>query len=397
MPSWTGNLIQHERLPLTVSTSDDIDALLIVAARLGASEIIFQTGRPVLTQIHGAWSALTPTWLQTAAVEHVCVHVSAKASVVSRLYSGLDFDTALTVHDHQTRSDEGEPLAYRFRINLTAGHYETGNGIQVVCRSIPTEPPTVEAIELEPEIVAASTPANGAVIVSGAVGSGKSTTLAALLRRIVEGRTSVAGNVVTYESPIEYLFDRISSPACTISQHEIGRHLPTFAEAVRNSLRRYPALLQIGELRDAETILAAIEAANVGTPFFSTVHSNDTAHIMRRMMMVFPQDAQFRAFHDILDMSRLLISQVLVPRIGGGRICLREWLLVTDDDRRQIARAGIDGCAEEMRRIMQAGHSGRSMSETIRRALDRGAISIRTASSVLRQYGYREESDALAA
>ena len=104
------------------------------------------------------------------------------------------------------------------------------------------------------------------MLIAGPTGSGKTTTYAAMLRWIIEGNTPIAGNILTYESPIEFLFGNIPSATCIVAQQEIGLHLVGgFAEGVRNSLRRNPALVVVGELRDAETIQAALEVANMAS------------------------------------------------------------------------------------------------------------------------------------
>ena len=115
------------------------------------------------------------------------------------------------------------------------------------------------------------------MVIAGETGSGKTTTLAALMRRVLEEPTPIHGNLITYEAPIEFVFEAIDSSTSTVMQHEIGLHLPSFAAGVRNSLRRKPALLLVGELRDMETIMASVEAANTGHPIYTTTHANDVA------------------------------------------------------------------------------------------------------------------------
>ena len=283
-----------------------------------------------------------------------------------------------------------EAIGHRFRINVTAGYYEGDVGVQIVCRHIPADPPTVAQNGTEPEIVAESTPAQGAVIIAGETGSGKTTTLAALTRRILEEPTPIYGNVLTYEAPIEFVFETVPSASCTVMQHEIGVHLPSFAAGVRNSLRRKPALILVGELRDMDTVLASVEAAQTGHPIYTTTHANDVAHILRRLTLKFPADLQVQAFHDVLTSTHLLVSQLLVPKVGGGRVCLREWQVLTDPVRREVARAGMAEAVETLRTIIARGEDGRSMKVTVRTALDAGVIDVTTARRVLDRYGYRD-------
>jgi defect in organelle trafficking protein DotB len=263
--------------------------------------------------------------------------------------------------------------------------------VQIVCRHIPIEPPTVEALKVEADIVLESTPAQGAVIIAGATGSGKTTTLAALMRRVLEEPTPIKGNILTYEAPIEFVFEGVPSGSCFIMQHEIGLHLPSFDAGVRNSLRRKPSLILVGELRDKETILACAEAANTGHPIYTTAHANDAASIVRRLTLKFPADLQIQAFHDVLATTHMVVSQLLVPRVGGGRVCLREWQVLTDPIRREVSRAGMEHSIDTLRTIIQRGDEGRSMKATVFAALQDGTIDTATANRVLENYGYRDD------
>ncbi|MET0428446.1 MAG: ATPase, T2SS/T4P/T4SS family [Microvirga sp.] len=386
---WTG--AERYAVPdIHLQAREDVTRVLIHAVRNDASDVIFQTGRPVLASIHGRLAALTRTWLQPTTLSRIATDLTSTDSIMSKLYGAQDYDRAISIADPSERDAHGEPLKHRFRVNVTAGHHEGDVGVQIVCRHIPIEPPTVQALKVEAEIVEESTPAQGAVIVAGETGSGKTTTLAALMRRILEEPTPIHGNILTYEAPIEFVFEHVASAHCTIMQHEIGLHLPSFAAGVRNSLRRKPALILVGELRDMETITASVEAANTGHPIYTTTHANDAAHVIRRLTLAYPADLQSPAFHDILSTTHMLVSQLLVPRIGGGRICLREWQVLTDPVRREISKAGIEHSVDTVRRLIQRNEDGRSMKTTVLAALEAGSINRATANRVLDRYGYRD-------
>ncbi|KMO42119.1 secretion system protein E [Methylobacterium variabile] len=369
---------------------DDVCRLLVHAVAIDASDVIFQSGRPALASVHGHLCALTRVWLQPSTLARIATELTSTDSIMSKLYSGQDFDRAITIEDRAGAGRDGEPIRHRFRINVTAGYYEGDVGVQIVCRHIPAEPPTVAGLEIDGDVVAESTPAQGAVIVAGETGSGKTTTLAALLRRILEEETPIHGNVLTYEAPVEFVFENVPSATCTVMQHEIGLHLPSFAAGVRNSLRRKPALIMVGELRDMDTILASVEAAQTGHPIYTTTHANDVAHILRRLTLKFPADLQVQAFHDVLASTHLLVSQLLVPRVGGGRVCLREWQVLTDRVRREVARGGMADAVDTLRTIIGRGEDGRSMRVTVMAAVEQGAIDVKTARRVLDRYGYRD-------
>lgn len=386
---WTGPTRYPEQ-EIVVHGREEVSRLLVHAVSVGASDVIFQSGRPVLASVHGHLCALTRVWLQQSTLARIATDLTSTDSIMSKLYAGQDFDRAITIEDRTSPNAQGEPLQHRFRINVTAGYHEGDVGVQIVCRHIPADPPSVATLGVEPEIVEESTPAQGAVIVAGETGSGKTTTLAALMRRVIEEPTPIHGNIITYEAPIEFVFENVPSASCTIMQHEIGLHLPSFAAGVRNSLRRKPGLLLVGELRDMETIMASVEAANTGHPIYTTTHANDVAHILRRLTLKFPADLQEQAFHDVLATTHLLMSQLLVPRVGGGRVCLREWQVLTDEVRREITRAGMAHAVDALRTIIGRGHGGRSMQVTVTGALSRGEIDTATARRVLARYGYRD-------
>lgn len=386
---WTGPT-RHPDRPVIVHGRDEVSRLLVHAVAIGASDVIFQSGRPVLAAIHGDLHALTSVWLQPSTMARIATELTSTDSIMSKLYAGQDFDRAITIEDRIGGGRDTEPVRHRFRINVTAGYHEGDTGVQIVCRHIPADPPTVLALGVEDDIVAESTPAQGAVIVAGETGSGKTTTLAALIRRVLEEDTPIHGNVITYEAPIEFVFEAVPSGRCTVMQHEIGLHLPTFAAGVRNSLRRKPGLVLVGELRDMHTVMASVEAAQTGHPIYTTTHANDVAHILRRLTLMFPADLQTQAFHDVLGSSHLLVSQLLVPRVGGGRVCLREWQVLTNPVRREVARAGMAESVEALREIIGRRQDGRSMKDTVALALDRALIDVATARRVLERYGYRD-------
>ncbi|MCF4130139.1 type IV pilus twitching motility protein PilT [Methylobacterium sp. SyP6R] len=386
---WTG-ATRYPDTPITVHGRDEVTRLLVHAVSLEASEVIFQSGRPVLASVYGHLCALTQVWLQPTTLARIAAELTTTDSIMSKLYAGQDFDHAITVLEQDVGNRDAEPIKHRFRINVTAGYYEGDVGVQIVCRYIPADPPTVAQNGTDPEVVAESTPAQGAVIVAGETGSGKTTTIAALMRRILEEDTPIHGNILTYEAPIEFVFENVPSKNCTIMQHEIGLHLPSFAAGVRNALRRKPGLIMVGELRDMDTVMASVEAAQTGHPIYTTTHANDVAHIVRRLTLKFPADLQVQAFHDVLSSTHMLVSQLIVPKVGGGRVCLREWQVLTDQVRREVARIGMAEAVDTLRAIIARGEDGRSMKVTVKNALDAGTIDVATARRVLDRYGYRD-------
>src|SRR3990167_3604701 len=144
---------------------------------------------------------------------------------------------------------------------MVEGH----DGLQITARTIPSDPPTLAEMELPKPILEAIAPEQGVVYITGATGSGKSTLLAAIIRDIAESIESHR-KILTYEAPIEFVYDSVEKISSIVSQSEIPRHLPSFAAGVRNALRRKPRLILVGEARDPETISAVMEAAMTGHP-----------------------------------------------------------------------------------------------------------------------------------
>ncbi len=267
------------------------------------------------------------------------------ANGTTQILSGKDVDTHYEMRP--TRSER-----YRFRINGTGCQVEGHDGIQITARTIPTSPPDLASLGLPEEIIKHMAPRQGTVVITGPTGSGKSTLLASIIKELLlqpEGNRKM----LTYESPIEFVYDMIEAPSSLISQSEIPRHLPSFAAGVRNALRRKPGLILVGEARDTETIAAVIEAALTGHPVYTTVHSNGVADAVRRMISTFPADERHGRALDILETLRLVVWQQLAPATDGKRVALREYLVFNDMIRDKLLDIPIENLAAETRKLLK--------------------------------------------
>jgi defect-in-organelle-trafficking protein DotB len=209
------------------------------------------------------------------------------------------------------------------------------------------------------------------VLVTGPTGSGKSTLLAAGNRMLIESPHG-CGKMLTYEAPIEFTYDTITSRRSLVAQSEIPRHLPTFAAGVRNALRRKPEIILVGEARDRETIAAAIEAGQTGHTVYATVHTTGVASTIRRMVSTFePSERTERAF-SLMETVRMIVTQTLVPKIGGGRVALREYMVFTDEIREKLLGMTYDRWPSEL--IAMVEKYGKSMEKAAKQAYDAGLI-----------------------
>lgn len=325
-------------------TPAELDRVLLHCVNLNASDITFQTNLAIMAEIHGRIVPVTVRKLSNTEVGDLLNSIYG-ANATTQILSGKDVDTHYEVRP--TRAER-----YRFRINGTGCQVEGHDGIQITARSIPTTPPDLESLDLPAEIIENMAPRQGTVVITGPTGSGKSTLLAAIIKTLLQ---QPDGNrkMLTYESPIEFVYDMIQAPSSMISQSEIPRHLPSFAAGVRNALRRKPGLILVGEARDTETIAAVIEAALTGHPVYTTVHSNGVADAVRRMITTFPADERHGRALDILETLRLIVWQHLAPATDGKRVALREYLVFNNTIRDALLNTPIDNLAANTRKLLK--------------------------------------------
>ncbi len=347
-------------------TPAHLNPLLAFCAGLNASDITIQTNEPIYTEVYGRLIRVTNRKLSNTEVGEI-LNAIYGPNGTTQILSGHDVDTHYEFHPTRTER-------YRFRVNGTGCQVEGHDAIQITLRTIPSTPPKLADLGLEPEVLEAIAPYQGVVYVTGATGSGKSTLLASIIRDIIEKEDSNR-KVLTYESPIEFVYDSIEKPSSIVSQSEIPRHLPSFAAGVRNALRRKPRLILVGEARDAETISAVLEAALTGHPVYTTLHSNGVAETMRRLVTSFPEGERHGRTIDIIETIRLAIWQQLVPTIDGKRVALREYLIFTEEVRDILLSAELDNITAVTRQLVKK--HGQTMAADARKKFEQGLISER--------------------
>jgi twitching motility protein PilT len=286
----------------------DLNALLRRAVELGASDIHLKLDQPPMLRRDGAIAPLSE-----------CPPLGA-----ADLLGALETVTRVTPERLRTFHESGDlDIAYtadglpRFRVNA----FRQRGAISFAFRVIPRDVPSFEQLNLPTGVGRLASEHRGLVLVTGATGSGKTTTLAAMLDHINRTRHQ---HIVTIEDPIEILHpDR----NCIVNQREIGLDTENFAQALRRVLRQDPDTILIGELRDAETAQTALQAAESGHLVFSTLHTVDAAETVGRMIEFFPPGKQQQIRSVLAGVLRGVISQRLLPRLGGGRIAAVEVML----------------------------------------------------------------------
>jgi len=207
----------------------------------------------------------------------------------------------------------------RYRVNL----FRQQRGAGAVFRVIPSKILTVDQLGLPVQVRRVAKLQSGLVLVTGPTGSGKSTTLAAIIDLINETQNL---HIITIEDPIEFVHP---NKRCIIHQREIGAHATSFAEALKAAGREDPDIILVGEMRDRETIAMALSAAERGTLVFGTLHTNNAAKTMDRIISVFPAGEQEGARNVLGETIRAVVAQQLLPRIGGGRVAALEILFAS--------------------------------------------------------------------
>lgn len=341
----------------------DIDAMLMWGVRNNASDISIQTDRQVMGEINGVLYPLTRRPFDSADMSSFLNQVYGP-DAIAKLAAGKDLDLS-----YEIKLDRHERV--RFRLNITAILSRGRDAVQATMRVLPNIPPTMADLGIEPQIIDSWAPRQGLVLVTGPTGSGKSTLLAAGMRQLIE-RPTGCGKLLTYEAPIEYVYDAITGPKSLVAQTEIPRHLPSFAAGVRNALRRKPNIILVGESRDRETVSAAIEAAQTGHAVYSTVHTVGVAATIRRMISVFEPAERTERAYALMETLRLIVTQALVPKVGGGRIGIREYLVMTDDLRERMLESPLERWTSEAQRLVT--QFGCPMERSAQKAFDAGLI-----------------------
>jgi len=284
-----------------------IDKLLQACVKQGASDIHIAVGQPPVFRLHGRLRRLETKVLEPE--DSVALMKSITPERCQRELQeqgGCDFGFAF--------GDQA-----RFRVSVFT---QRGN-IGMVLRQIPTTMLTPEQLGLPDVVTKLVLKPRGLMLVTGPTGSGKSTTLASLVNYINE---NVDHHIITIEDPIEFYHYHKKS---TVNQREVGVDVPSFAEAIRRALRQDPDVILVGELRDLETIEAAITAAETGHVVFGTLHTNSAQGTVNRIIDAFPGNLQDQIRTQLSTSIIGVVAQTLIPKIGGGRVAAYEILICT--------------------------------------------------------------------
>ena len=329
----------------------DITELLAFSAKQGASDLHLSAGLPPMIRVDGDVRRIN-----LPPMEHKEVH-------------GLIYD----IMNDKQRKDYEEfletdfsfevPGVARFRVNA----FNQNRGAGAVFRTIPSKVLTMEDLGMGQVFKDISSVPRGLVLVTGPTGSGKSTTLAAMMDYINDTRYE---HILTIEDPIEFVHD---SKKCLVNQREVHRDTLGFNEALRSALREDPDIILVGELRDLETIRLALTAAETGHLVFGTLHTTSAAKTIDRVVDVFPAEEKSMVRSMLSESLQAVISQTLMKKMGGGRIAAHEIMIGTSAIRNLIRE---DKIAQMYSSIQTGGSLGmQTLDQCLERLLQKGLIS----------------------
>ena len=302
-----------------------IEQMLLVSETV--SDLNFSTGQKPQIEISGSLHSVTPLGLgklsgfQTEMIAMAILRDNAEAARLLAVHGTADLSYAL-------------PGKCRFRVNI----FQQRGSYSIVMRLIPHEVPSFESLNIPPQLAEICDMRNGIVLLTGPTGSGKSSTLAAIIDRINETKSY---HIVTIEDPIEFLH---THKKCTINQREVGSDTKDFSSALRAALRQAPKVILVGEMRDLETAEIALEAAETGHLVLSTLHTIDASKTIDRIIGLYPKNEEKIIRTRLAQTFRYIVSQRLVPRADGkGRVAVVEVLKSNQRTREYVERGETEG------------------------------------------------------
>jgi len=328
----------HEPLIDAFFGPESVNAFLAWAATNGYSDVIFTTNRRITYRKYRKTYVSRQNSLTESQVDTVAATLISEGASV-RALTAKPTDSA-----YATPKDADTGARHRFRVNLTAVQaHDSDNSIAIVCRSIPGKPWEYSRHNVDAALEAALFPDIGLSIVSGPMGSGKTTLTASIIRKITEETQKY---IVTYEDPCEFDFSLLNS-AIPVAQTQIGRGVESFSDALGNVTRRSADVIYWGESRDPDSIRSLTVACDLGAAVYTTAHANDVAETIPRLVRMFPSDKRDGMQAALVSTTSSIIFQRLIPAKNGGVIPFRTHLVLTDNFKGRVIDLELGALARE--------------------------------------------------
>lgn len=343
--------------------TETLNNLLRVCHSGKVSDISLIPNDPPWVRQEGKWHRLNDVPIRRGEIERFVADMTKSPSTPAKAMSGEDQDFA-----YEVPVGRGEFI--RFRVNATGCKIDQDVGISVVMRAIMPTPPSIHSMNVEPEIIQAITPLYGLVLITGPVGSGKTTLIASAMREILVTQPK---NVLTYEDPVEFDLRNIEGRIGLITQTEISKGLRDFSRAPRNSLRRAGDVVLFGESRDLDTLRNLSIVAETGVAVYTTVHTNSVAETISRIVREFSVDERDGLAAALVTSMRLIVHQRLFRNRQGRRIALREYLIFDEDIRQTLVKISYENLAQAIDILVD--DRGQSLAAAAKKSYLKGDLS----------------------
>lgn len=338
--------------------SVSIKELLQATADNGASDLHISSGLPPMVRVGGEIERFDSPPLTPEEVDNM---ISEIANEEQKQHFDENWDLDFSFQLGETA---------RFRVNV----FQQTRGPGLVCRTIPTKILSLEELKAPAVFAQIADQPRGIVLVTGPTGSGKSTTLAAMINAI---NLTKKEHILTVEDPVEFVHEPKQS---LINQREVGGHTKSFAASLRAALREDPDIILVGEMRDPETIGLALTAAETGHLVFGTLHTSSAAKTIDRVIDVFPAGEQEMIRSMLSESLRAVISQTLLKKVGGGRVAAHEIMIATPPIRNLIRENKVPQMYSAIQTGSQAGMQ--TLDQCLKVMLEKGEIAPETALAV---------------
>ena len=333
-------------------TDDEFVSAIRQLVELNASDLHLVVNDPPMLRVDGKLQPAKGLSVWNKDHTFAAVQTMTNDLELERFKDDLELDISFSIGD-----------LLRFRVNV----YRDRLGICAALRTIPTEIKTAKQLDLDPRIADLAMLPRGLVLVCGPTGSGKSTTLAAIVDKANAER---ADHIITIEDPIEFVHQH---KRCVMSQREVGTDTKSFAEALKRALREDPDIIEVGELRDLETISTALTAVETGHLVFATLHTQDAGSTVDRLIDVYPENQQQQIRVQVASTLRAVVVQTLLPRASGhGRVPATEVMLNTP----AVAALIRGGKAHQIRTVLQSGEKEgmHTLDQDLARLVNKGTV-----------------------
>lgn len=367
--NWLTNYTDPGRFTSTA----EIEALFHeISKHKDVSDIIIRPDAPVCLKIkRRGLRAITHRIMDNSECESIIRILTLNNSIMNTIRAG---ETVSGLAKMLASNDDGKAIytgvggrmksRYRYEVTGCAAP-KSEISFSAILRPLPVDPLPYDKLGMDEDFIKQCIVKDGTVIFAGATGEGKSTSLAAIIRYILEHDTMIKGNILTHEDPIEVSYDNIRSEHSLVTQSAIGQgqHVKSFDAANRSAMRRSPDLVLVGELRDGPTVEAAVELSLTGHPVFATTHANNVSAILPRLISRFPQEIQAQKAYDIVETARMFVAQKLIWNTDGRIFAVRETLKFTNELRYYLLdvlnKAGqADALYKKITGIMKNGYLG---------------------------------------